>query len=45
MGESHLIDLQEMPSILMECKLAAILCKVLKLDAIHVHENFFDVGG
>jgi hypothetical protein len=45
MGDSHLIDPQELPSTLMERKLAAIWCKVLKLDAIDVHENFFDLGG
>jgi hypothetical protein len=29
----------------MEHKLAAIWCRLLKLNAIDVHENFFDLGG
>jgi hypothetical protein len=28
-----------------ERKLAALWCRVLKLKAIDVHENFFDLGG
>jgi hypothetical protein len=28
-----------------ERKLAAIWCRMLKLKAIDVHENFFDLGG
>jgi hypothetical protein len=29
----------------LERQLAAIWCRVLKLGAIDVHENFFDLGG
>lgn len=29
----------------LERKLAAIWCRVLKLKAIDLHENFFDLGG
>jgi hypothetical protein len=45
LGNGHPINPQELQSTLMERQLAAIWCRVLKLDAIDVHENFFDLGG
>jgi hypothetical protein len=41
-NSDNLDDLEFTP---IKRKLAAIWCRVLKLKAIDVHENFFDLGG
>lgn len=43
-GDGNSVDPQPQ-SVLMEPRLAAIWCRVLKLDVIDVHVNFFDLGG
>jgi Phosphopantetheine attachment site. len=43
--EVNSVNLDDSEFTPIERKLAAIWCRVLKLKAIDVHENFFDLGG
>jgi hypothetical protein len=44
-GVSHPVDARELHFTPLESRLAAIWCRVLKLDVMDPHDNFFDLGG
>jgi hypothetical protein len=44
-GNNNSLGQDDMNLSSLERQLAVIWCRVLKLNAIDVHENFFDLGG
>lgn len=44
-SNNNYLDPHDLDLTPLEHQLAAIWCRVLKLSVIHVHENFFDLGG